>query len=131
MVKIRYLKAFSILEVLIVLAVVAILAAVIYPNYSSSLAVEHKARAKAYLLEVSISQDNYLRRHQVYASDLKQLGMEPSDKLTPFYKLILDVKAPPELGYRVMAIPREETHKIPLEYVSLDHLGRTSDNWKK
>jgi Tfp pilus assembly protein PilE len=133
MIKTRVLKAFSIFELLVVLTLIGVLAMVIHPNYSGSLAVNHRALAKAYLLEISLNQEDHLRRYHIYASDLEQLGMEPSKKLANYYTVILtDVKNYPQpLGYTATAVPKKQLGDPSSEPLSLDHLGRTSDNWNQ
>ena len=61
----RLTNGFSLIDLLISIGIVSILAAIAYPNYQQSVVLANKAAAKAYLLEISSLQSQYLMENLV------------------------------------------------------------------
>jgi len=127
----KFLNAFTILELVAVVAILSLLLVIAYANYGKQLGYNHVALAKAHLLDISNRQNNYLRQYQVYAQDLTELGVTVDKTLASHYKIVLvDVKNGPEhIGYRVKAVPKTSSEDNSTGVLSLNHLGQTSDNW--
>jgi len=67
-------KGFTLIELMIVIAVIAILIAVAYPNYQQYIVRSNRAVGKAELLKVAAKQEHYFLNNKAYASDLEELG---------------------------------------------------------
>lgn len=67
---------FSLLELLIVLAVIAIIASLAVPNFMSSKKAAFEGAAIGYMRTWTSAQELYYQRHNVYASDDAQLVAE-------------------------------------------------------
>lgn len=73
-------KGFTLIELMVVVAIVGILAAVAYPSYSSYVIRSNRAAAKSFMLEVSNLEQRYLIDARSYASALSDLNVSvPSD----------------------------------------------------
>src|SRR5215831_16378084 len=59
---------FTLIELMIVVAIVAILAAIAYPSYRNSVMRTNRAQAKAALLDVQVAQEKYFMQHKRYIS---------------------------------------------------------------
>jgi len=127
----KSLNAFTVLELVAVVAMLSILIILAYANYGKPLRYNHVALVKAYLLDVSNRQDRYLQQYQIYAQDLEQLGMTPNKMLASHYRVMLvDVQnSPNPIGYIVKAVPKIASEEDTAGTFSLNHLGQTSDNW--
>lgn len=68
---------FSLLELLLVVALVGVLAAIALPSWRAYLARVERTDARASLLRMGAEQEQYFIRHGAYAGDTETLGMGP------------------------------------------------------
>lgn len=64
-------RGFTLIEVMIVVAIVGILAAIAYPSYQSSVRKSHRVDGKAALTQVAALQEKWFFQHNQYTADLK------------------------------------------------------------
>ena len=69
-------RAFTLIELMIVVAIVAILAGIAYPSYMDQVRKGNRAKAQAFLMDVAQRQQSYLMVHRQYAQSLEQLGFD-------------------------------------------------------
>lgn len=101
----RASAGFTIIEMLITVAVIAIVAAIGYPSYTKYLARGNRSAAESFMLEVASRQERYLVDARQYASDLTALGMSvPSSVSSNYTVTITDVASSPA-AYTVKAVP--------------------------
>ena len=67
-------RGFTLIELMIVVAIVGILAGIAYPSYMEHMRKGNRAKAQAFLMDVAQRQQNYLIVHRQYAGSLTQLG---------------------------------------------------------
>jgi type IV pilus assembly protein PilE len=72
---------FTLTELLIVMAIVAILAAIAYPLYSGAMAKERRASAKELMTRVAQLEARYFTENNGYTGSLTELGL-PADPMT-------------------------------------------------
>ncbi|WP_416399319.1 type IV pilin protein [Allohahella sp. A8] len=70
----RHQKGFTLIELMIVVAIVGILAAVAYPAYRDSVMKSHRADAKAELLRMATAQEKFFSRNGRYSRTVEELG---------------------------------------------------------
>jgi type IV pilus assembly protein PilE len=75
---------FTLIELMMVVAIVAILLAIVLPAYQNQIIRGHRAAAKSEMLEIANRQQQYLLSNRAYTNDLSLLGG---------YTLPLDVAA--------------------------------------
>lgn len=80
-------RGFTLIELMITVAIVAILAAVAYPSYTKYVIKSNRATAQAQMLEIASRQQQYLMAAKSYASktDLTNSGYALPDQLTNIY----------------------------------------------
>jgi type IV pilus assembly protein PilE len=61
-------KGFTLIELMIVVAIVAILAAIAYPSYLQQVIKSNRAAAKAQMFDIANRQQQYLIANRAYAS---------------------------------------------------------------
>ena len=71
----RSRRGFTLIEVMIAVAVVAILAAIAYPSYVSSVRKSNGRAAQAFMMDIATRQKQYLLDRRTYAGDLTALGV--------------------------------------------------------
>ena len=67
---------FTLIELMIVVAIIAILAGIAYPSYMDQVRKGNRAKAQAFLMDVAQRQQSYLMVHRQYAQSLQQLGFD-------------------------------------------------------
>lgn len=120
-------RGFSLLEMLVVVAILSVLAALAYPSYQHKIQRTHAAAAKQYLLELSSLQTEFIFQHQRYASTLDQLGTQPGPQVSDYYTVAiidLDNTARPPI-YTLQAKPKSGSTAV----LTLNHLGQSSEGW--
>lgn len=65
---------FTLIELMVVVAIVGILAAIAYPSYLDQVRKGRRAEAQALLMELAQRQQNFLMIRRRYASSLDELG---------------------------------------------------------
>ena len=94
---------FSFPELLIALAIVAILATITVPSYSGLVAKTRRGDAMAALVQVQLAQERWRSRHPSYAQDLKTLGWSAPESPDGHYRL--RVAHADAVGYLLLAQP--------------------------
>lgn len=69
-------KGFTLIESMIVVALIGILAAIAIPSYQSYILKARRADGQAALGRVLIEQEKYRTGHTAYSSDLSQVGFQ-------------------------------------------------------
>ncbi|MBT1540114.1 type IV pilin protein [Ralstonia solanacearum] len=70
----RHAAGFTLIELMITLAIVAILVALAYPSYNNYIMKSHRADAKTALLDLASRQERYFALQNNYASTPSALG---------------------------------------------------------
>ena len=99
-------RGFSLIDVLIAVAIVGILAAIAYPSYQFAVRKSNRAAAESYLGYVVQRQQQYLLDQRGYASDVSTLGVPTPATVTPYYTIAIAVAAGPPLGFSASAAPK-------------------------
>ena len=124
-------RGFSLLEMLVVVAILSVLAALAYPSYQHKIQRTHAAAAKQYLLELSSLQTDFILQHQRYASTLDQLGTQPGPQVSDYYTVAiidLDNTARPPI-YTLQAKPKSGGTQTSPAVLTLNHLGQSNEGW--
>ena len=97
---------FTLIEVMITVAIIAILAAVAIPNYSRYVVRSNRAAIESFMLEVSGAQERYLVDNRAYAANLGALGMSVPASLATRYDVTVTPNAALPPGYSIVATPK-------------------------
>ena len=72
----KHSTGFTLIEVMIVVALVAILAAIAYPSYQSQLLDARRADGQEFLLQTMSLQERFYTENNTYTDDLTDLGYD-------------------------------------------------------
>lgn len=98
-------KGFSLVELMIVVVIVGILAAVAFPSYQSYLVKSNRAAAQAFMVDVASRQKQYLLDARVYAADLATLGVTAPTDVSDHYTISVSVPAGTPPSFTITATP--------------------------
>jgi len=120
---------FTLMELMIVVAVISILALIGIPSYDRYVIRSNRAVAKQFLLQVASKQEQYILDARQYAATLAALNLTPPTELVNRYDFSLDACAAPCTTYKVNAVPKGPQSGDGT--LTLDNLGTRSpaDKW--
>lgn len=124
----RKSRGFTLIELMIVVAIVGILAAIAYPSYQGHLRKGHRADAQAYLMDLAQRQQQYITDNRAYAGDANSLSAPVPNSVAGFYTVQITTGAtPPTFAITATAIGTQ----VPDGNLSIDNTGAKTpaDKW--
>jgi type IV pilus assembly protein PilE len=100
----KRVRGFTLIEVMVVVTIIAILAAIALPSYNNYLRKGRRADAQAALTDVASRQQQYLMDARAYAPDLPTLGFTPQTSVSDWYAIAITTAGPPP-SYTLTATP--------------------------
>jgi len=119
-------RGFTLIELMIVVAVIAILAGVAYPSYQEHIRKGHRAKAQALLMDMSMRQSQRLMDVRSYAADVATLGVAVPTEVSNFYTVAVNTTAGPPPTYAVTATPKNSQANDKCGGLSLNQAGAKS-----
>ncbi|MFH1044298.1 MAG: type IV pilin protein [Pseudomonadota bacterium] len=131
-------RGFTLIELMIVVVIIGILAAIAYPSYRSYILKGNRASAQAFLMDAAQRQQQYFLDNRAYAPDLGALfgtataALAVPSEVSPYYGVpIVATSAGPPPTFVITATPQgaQATNNEPT--LTIDQAGtRTpSTSW--
>jgi type IV pilus assembly protein PilE len=98
-------RGFTLMELLIVMLVLGILAAIAIPNYSEYVLRSHRSAAQAFIADVASRQVQFYLNRRAYATTVAELSMAAPADLTPRYTIEIATVPGPPATFTVTATP--------------------------
>lgn len=121
-------RAFTLIELMIVVLILGVIASIAYPNYENYLTRTYRTAAQQYMLELASAQQQYLVDNRSYTSTIANLGVNAPDSISGLYSVSITVTtAPPGFAITATAEGKQEADGD----LTLNHLGvkAPADKW--
>ena len=96
---------FTLIELMITVAIIGLLAAVAYPSYQSAMVKSRRAAAQAALSDVAQRQQQYLMDNRSYAATPTDLKVTIPNDVAGYYTIAITVSASLPPAYTATATP--------------------------
>ncbi len=126
-------RGFTLIEILIVMVVIGILAAIAIPSYTNQLIRGTRSGAQAVMMDMANTEQFYLQSFRAYTNDhTNDLKVVPPVEVTNFYDIVITndaTKTPPT--FLITATPKAGTRQAPDGAITLDNAGTKvpSNKW--
>ena len=120
------------MELMIVVSIVAILAAIAVPAYMNSMIKANRAEAQSYIMDLAHKQQQYFNDARSYAATEAALNMSQPDRVARNYTVAITVGVGLPPSFDITATPRAGTRQAGDGALSIDNTGakdRAGEAW--
>jgi type IV pilus assembly protein PilE len=124
-------KGFTLIELMIAVAIMGVLVAIAYPSYTNYLIKGNRAAAKAYLMDVAQKQQGFLLDNRAYANSVGDLNVPEPPEFSRFYTVAVAAAAGPPPSFTATATPKAGTRQANDGALVINNKGEKTpaDKW--
>lgn len=100
------MRGFTLIELMIVVAIVGILATIAFPSYQSYVRKGNRGAAQAFMMDVAARQGQYLIDNRAYAASLAELSITPPARVATSYTVTTTSPGTNPPSFAVTAVPQ-------------------------
>ena len=98
-------RGFTLIELVVVMAIAAILATIAIPNYSEYVMRSHRSAVQSFISDVASRQSQFFLDRRNYAATVAALNMAAPAEVAARYAVAIAVVAGPPAAFQVSATP--------------------------
>jgi type IV pilus assembly protein PilE len=114
---------FTLIEMLIVVAIIGILAAIALPMYENQVRKSNRAAAQAVLMDLANRQQLHLTQARQYAGTVRELGVTVPVEVSRHYDIAIVAADGTPPTYTITAAPKAGSKQEPDGEISIDNAG--------
>jgi type IV pilus assembly protein PilE len=129
-------RGFTLIELMIVVAILGVLVAIAYPSYTNSLVKGNRAAAKSFLMEIAQKEQQYLLDNRSYfdattVAEFTAVGISIPKEVSSFYQVSVDGVAGTPPRFTATATPKAGTRQAKDGTLTIDNTGsrQPPDKW--
>ena len=123
----RRIRGFTLIELIVVVAIVTILAAVGIPSYQNYVRKSNRAAAQAFLTDLANKETLYLQTARTYGN-LTDLGLSTPSDVAKFYNVTVNTTVGPPPGFTLTATPLAGMQAVD-GWIALDQDGTKTSQY--
>ena len=125
----RSTRGFTLTEVVIVMAIVAVLAAIAIPSYQQHVVRTNRAATQQFLMHLANRQEQFFLDNRGYAASLAALNVTVPDEVNDYYAVTVATVAGPPPGFTLTGAPRDGTAQAGDGSLTLAADGSRTGKW--
>lgn len=122
---------FTLIELMVCVAIVGILAAIAYPAYGKYLKKSNRAAAESHLMDLAQAEAQFMADSRSYAGSVADLGMTTPDAVASKYTISIAASDGPPASFKITAKPVTGSSQDGDGELTIDQAGNRTpgDKW--